>query len=155
MQDLVNEDRTVLSLDEFNEKFGLKTNFLQYFQITAAIPSCTANPNSSEFLFLTPDLLCVSAETTLSLYKIRCKHSDYYKLFLNECSVSDPTGKKYGKNISQTVFLTGEAYLSSDTAGTRKKEILRYLTIMEDTFLAIDVAGRKKQSTFEKTWKKR
>ena len=43
--------------------------------------------------------------------------------------------------------------VSSDTAGTRKKEILRYLTIMEDAFLAIDVAGRKKQSAFKKTGK--
>ena len=39
MQDLRNEDGKFLSLDEFNGKFGLKANYLQYFQITAAIPS--------------------------------------------------------------------------------------------------------------------
>lgn len=39
--------------------------------------------------------------------------------------------------------------VSSDKAGAREKEILRYLSIMADTFLAIDVAGRKKQSTLE------
>ena len=39
--------------------------------------------------------------------------------------------------------------VSSDKAGAHEKEILQYLSIMEDTFLAIDVAGRKKQSTLE------
>ena len=37
VQDLLREDGKFLSLDEFKEKFGLKVNFLQYFQITAAI----------------------------------------------------------------------------------------------------------------------
>ena len=46
--------------------------------------------------------------------------------------------------------------VSSDTAGAREKEILRYLSIMDDTFLATDVARPKKQSTLEdflsETW---
>ena len=33
--------------------------------------------------------------------------------------------------------------VSSDTAGGREKEILRYLSIMEETFLSIDVTGPK------------
>ena len=47
------------------------------------------------------------------------------------------------------VLLLCNFVVSSDKAGAREKEILRYLSIMEDTFLAIDVAGRKKQSTLE------
>ena len=98
VQDLLNEKGKFLSLDEFNVKFGLKANYLQYFQITAAIPSslkqaALLTPIFSEFLFSTRDLLYLSERTTLSLSKMRCKH--YYKLF-NECSssVSEPTGIK-------------------------------------------------------------
>jgi len=56
VQDLLNKDRKFLSLGEFNEKFGLKVNYLQYFQIIAAIPSslkrnAKQTPISSECLF--------------------------------------------------------------------------------------------------------
>ena len=56
VQDLLNEKGKFLSLDEFNEKFGLKANYLQYFQIIAAIPSSLKQAAllttiSSEFLF--------------------------------------------------------------------------------------------------------
>ena len=111
MQDLLNEDGKFLSLDEFNGKFGLKANYLQYFQIAAAIPSSLKQavlltPDCSEFLFSTPDLFYLFEETTLALSKIRCKH--YYKLF-NECSVSEPTGIKKSTKHFQIVFLIGEA----------------------------------------------
>ena len=96
VQDLLSKDRKFLSLDEFNEKFGLKVNYLQYFQIIAAIPSslkqtAMQTPISSECLFSTPDLLYLSKDSTLPLSKMRCKH--YYKLF-NECWVSEPFGIK-------------------------------------------------------------
>ena len=39
--------------------------------------------------------------------------------------------------------------VSSDKVGAQEKEILRYLSIMKNTFLAIDVAGRQKQSTLD------
>ena len=39
MRDLLSKDGKLLSLEELNEKFRLKVNYLQYFQITAAIPS--------------------------------------------------------------------------------------------------------------------
>ena len=76
VQDLLNEDGKFLSLDEFNGKFGLKANYLQYFQITAAIPSllkqaALLTPVCSESLFSTPDLFYLSEETTLSLSKMR------------------------------------------------------------------------------------
>ena len=101
MQDLSNE----------NGKFVLKANYLvQYFQITAAIPSSLKQatlltPISSEFLFSTPDLLYLSEKTTLSLSKMRCKH--YYKLF-NECSVSEPTGIKSKCSVSKLLKQTNK-----------------------------------------------
>ena len=38
VQDLLNEDGKFLSLQEFQDKFGLKIIVLQYFQMIAAIP---------------------------------------------------------------------------------------------------------------------
>ena len=107
VQDLLSENGKFLSLDELIEKFGLKVNYLQYFQITAAIQSslkqtAMQTPISAESLFSTPDLLYLSEESTLSLSKMRCKH--YYKLF-NECSVSEPTGIKKWKEHFPNSFL--------------------------------------------------
>ena len=72
VQDLLSEDGKFLSLDEFQEKFGLKVNYLQYFQITTAIQSSLKQitmqtPISTECLFSTPDLFYLSKESTLSL----------------------------------------------------------------------------------------
>ena len=39
IQDILNSNGNFLTLDEFQTKFQIKTNFLQYFQMTAAIPS--------------------------------------------------------------------------------------------------------------------
>ena len=74
VQDLLRKDGKFLSLDEFNEKFCLKINYLKYFQITAAIPSslkrtAQQKPISSECLFSTPDLLHLSEDNTLPLSK--------------------------------------------------------------------------------------
>ena len=107
VQDLLSDNGKFLSLDEFKEKFGLKVNYLQYFQITAAIQSslkqtAMQTPISAESLFSTPDLLYLSEESTLSLSKMRCKH--YYKQF-NECSVSEPTGIKKWKEHFPNSFL--------------------------------------------------
>ena len=57
MQDLLSKDGKLLYLEEFNEKFGLKVNYLQYFQISAAIPSSLKQtvlqtPISGECFFL-------------------------------------------------------------------------------------------------------
>jgi len=39
IQDILNSDGNLLTLDEFQTKFHVKTDFLQYFQLIAAIPS--------------------------------------------------------------------------------------------------------------------
>ena len=70
----------------------------------------------------------------------------------NEGSIMDPE-KVTASEATAAVRLLRNFVVSSDTAGAREKEILRYLSIMEDTFLAIDVAGRKKQSTLEDFFK--
>ena len=83
VQDLLNEDGKFLSLQEFQDKFGLKINFLQYFQMIAAIPSelkhnAHKTESSSEDLFKTEDTFQLVQNLTLPLVKMRCKH--YYKL---------------------------------------------------------------------------
>ena len=102
VQDFLSEDGKFSSLDECKEKFGLKINYLQYFQITAAIQSSLLQCKP-QFL-LNAILLYLSEESALSLSKMHCKH--YYKLF-NECSVSEPTGIKKLKEHFPNSFLTG------------------------------------------------
>lgn len=72
MKDHLNQHGKCLSLDEFNEKCGLKTNYLQYFQITVAIPSLLKETALLTSIS-TPQLLYLSDETTLFLSKIRFK----------------------------------------------------------------------------------
>ena len=86
VRDLLNEDGKFLSLDEFNETFGLKPNHLPNtfklelpYQVNWLKQASLLTPISSEFLFATPGLLYVSEDTTLSLSKMGCKQ--YYKLF--------------------------------------------------------------------------
>ena len=62
MQDILGKDGKLLSLEEVNDKSRLKVNYLQYFQITAAIPSSLKQTVlqtliSGECFFSTPDLL--------------------------------------------------------------------------------------------------
>ena len=68
------------------------------------------------------------------------------------CSIMDRE-KVTDSEATAAVRLLRNFVVSSDTAGAREKEILRYLSIMEDTFLAIDVAGQKKQPTLEDFFK--
>ena len=39
VQDILNTNGSFLTFEEFQSKFKIKTNFLQYFQLMAAIPS--------------------------------------------------------------------------------------------------------------------
>ena len=110
MQDLLSDNGKFLSHDEFKEKFGLKVNYLQYFQITAAIQSslkqtAMQTPISAESLFsATPYpkkalylcLKCVVNTITSYLMSALCR---------NLLELKD------GKNISQTGFLTGKEIL--------------------------------------------
>ena len=129
VQNLLSRDRKFLSLDEFNGKFGLKVNYLQYFQIIAAIPSslkqtAMQTPISSECLFSTPDLLYLSKDSALPLSKMRCKH--YYKLF-NECSVSEPTGIKKWKENFPNCFLDWRSNFNKIYQITKDNKLRQFL----------------------------
>ena len=71
--------------------------------------------------------------------------------FENEdCSLMER--KVTASEVNAAVRLLRNFVVSIDKAGAWEKEILRYLSIMEDTFLAIDIAGQK-QSTLEDFFK--
>ena len=58
-----------------------------------------------------------------------------------DCSIMEQ------KVTASAVQLVRNVFVRIDQQGAREKEILRYLSIMEDTFLANDIAGRQKKST--------
>ena len=96
IQDVLNSSgiRNFLTLDEFQTKFQIKTNFLQYFQLIAAIPS-DLKKKAKTYAAPTRDLLETTTistfpgKTNLDLSVMGCKN--YYKLF-NESCVIEPMG---------------------------------------------------------------
>ena len=107
MQDLLNHEGKLLSLQEFQEKFELlNVNYFHYFQIIAAIPTelkqiARQTPVTSEDLFLNLDNLQLT-DGNLSLSSMGCKH--YYKL-INDCSVMEPTGVKNWREKFPNIFV--------------------------------------------------
>ena len=75
MQDILNADGNFLTFEEFQNKFQVKTNYLRYFQLMAAIPSDLYE------LLDTPMIFYSTSTASMDLTKMRCKH--YYKI-LNE-----------------------------------------------------------------------
>ena len=100
VQDLLDSSGNFLSFSEFQNKFQVKTNYLHYFQLIAAIPSvlkkkATRYNPTAENLFSTIISLSRGSEITLNLGNMRlCKH--YYKVF-NENCITVPTGIKKWK----------------------------------------------------------
>ena len=86
----------ILSLDYLQVKYNVHLNFLQYFQLIAAIPSCLKKA-AQEIAVTKRDLLkeqevfYFSDNRPLSLTKLSCK--DYYNLF-QEGKTTDPTAFK-------------------------------------------------------------
>ena len=84
LQDVLDENGKFLTLDDLQVKYNVHLNFLQYFQLTAAIPSFLKKA-AQEIAVTKRDLLTeqeifyFSDNRPLSLTKLRCK--DYYNLF--------------------------------------------------------------------------
>ena len=88
-----------LMLEDFQNKFKIKTNFLYYLELIAAIPSdlkkkaATIEIPSQEVLNTAK--LSSSAIATPNLGEMRCKN--YYKI-LSGNGITEPTGIKKWKN---------------------------------------------------------
>ena len=99
VQDMLNADGNFLTFQEFEDKFNIKTNFLHYFQLIAAIPTdlkkkareCEA---PSHKLLNTTMVSLFPGSSPVDLADMRCKH--YYKIF-NKNPTVEPTGNKTWK----------------------------------------------------------
>lgn len=99
VQDILNADGNFLTFQEFQDKFNIKTNYLHYFQLIAAIPTdlkkkareCEA---PSRELLNTTTVSLFPNGSPVDLADMRCKH--YYKI-LNENPTVEPTGIKAWK----------------------------------------------------------
>ena len=98
VQDVLNAEGIFLTLEEFQNKFKIKTNFLYHLQLIAAIPSdlkkaATIEIPSQEVLNTAK--LSSSATATPDLSEMRCKN--YYKI-LSGNGITEPTGIEKWKN---------------------------------------------------------
>lgn len=103
VQDLLNSQGKFLSIEEFREKYNLNLNFLQYCQITSAIPtwlkrSASEHRNIRQIISLEEShQYQLSKDITLDLRKMRCKQ--FYKLFVESIDV-EPTAIKTWRKYS-------------------------------------------------------
>ena len=97
VQDLLNNQGNYLSPQEFSDKYNIKVNFLQYYQITSAIPAYLKSSASAHMDLGDLNSICenfdfqLSKDITLNLKKTLCKQ--FYKLFVDEIS-TEPTAIK-------------------------------------------------------------
>ena len=105
VQDVLNAEGNFSTLQEFQNKFKIKTNFLYYLQLLAAIPSdlkkkaATIEIPSQEVLNTAK--LSSSVLATPDLSEMLCKN--YYKI-LSGKGITEPTGIKNCKNNSPDYF---------------------------------------------------
>ena len=99
VQDVLNAEGNFLTLEEFQNKFKIKTNFLYYLQLIAAIPWDLKRklPQPSQELLDTAKLSSVTAtpDLTLDLTEMRCKN--YYKIISGN-GITEPAGIKNWKH---------------------------------------------------------
>ena len=99
IQDILNENGKFLTFEEFNRKYNMSVNFLNFFQILASIP-----PNLKSKAVFTPknyvldnsDIFDFSTEKSILLSKMKCK--DYYRLFQEKSEVTPTAIKSWVKH---------------------------------------------------------
>ena len=106
MQNILNADGNFLTFEEFQNKFQVKTNYLRYFQLMAAMPSelkrkAKAFGTLPHELLDTAMIFSSTGTAPLDQTKMRCKH--YYKI-LNESYTTEPTGIKNWKRNYPNLF---------------------------------------------------
>ena len=105
MQDLLNNQGNCLSPQEFSDKYNIKVNFLQYYQITSAIPSYLKSYASAHMDLGDLNSICenfdfqLSKDITLNLKKTLCKQ--LYKLFIEEINIEPTAIKSLRKNCPE------------------------------------------------------
>ena len=127
VQDVLNAEGNFLTLEEFQNKFKIKTNFLYYLQLIAAIPSdlkkkaATIEIPSQEVLNTAK--LSSSAIATPDLSEMRCKN--YYKI-LSGNGITEPTGIKNWKNNFPDYFTDWEKRFSFIYKSTKDNKLRQF-----------------------------
>ena len=105
VHDLLNSKGNFLSFDEFQRKFQINTNFLQYFQLLSAIPT-DLKTQAREFQHpglsldsLASPILKISEAVNVDLKTLRCKN--YYKLISEKFTVVPTSFKTWEKQIPE------------------------------------------------------
>ena len=92
MHDVLNADGRFLSFDEFKNNFNIKTSYLYYFQLIAAIPP-DLKRRAAQNVVPSRDFLSTTVtfpnEISINLAEMRCKN--YCNLFYGNCFI-DPSG---------------------------------------------------------------
>jgi len=103
IQDILNENGKFLTFEEFNQKYNMLVNFLNFFQILASIPpnlkskaASTLRPENS--VLDNCDIFDFSTEKSFLLTKMKCK--DYYLLFQEKSEVTPTAIKSWVKYYS-------------------------------------------------------
>ena len=83
IQDILNENGKFFTYEEFNRKYKIKLNFLNYFQILSSIPAnlkskAASTPRPMNFILDYCDIFDLSKDKSIQLSKMKCK--DYYHL---------------------------------------------------------------------------
>ena len=109
IKDLLKEDGSYLSFEEFKGKFSCKTNFIQYFQIISAIPdrlrlkARQIESVNKQFFTSNDHFFHFNRNFTFNLDK--AKSRDFYNLFVDKTHNGGQTGPK---RWSETLSLNGE-----------------------------------------------
>ena len=133
VQDVLNAEGNFLTLEEFLNKFKIKTNFLYYLQLIAAIPSdlkkkaATIEIPSQELLDtakLSSSVIATDVNFfNLDLTEMRCKN--YYKI-LSGNGITEPTGIKNWKNNFPDYFTDWGKKFSFIYKSTRDNKLRQF-----------------------------
>ena len=114
MQDLLNNQGNYLSPQEFSNKYNIKVNFLQYYQITSAIPTYLKSSASAHMDLGDLSSICenfdfhLSKDITLNLKKTLCKQ--FYKLFVEEINTVPTAIKSRRIKLAWSCWQLGELH---------------------------------------------
>ena len=113
MHDVLNADGRFLSFDEFKNKFNIKTNYLYYFQLIAAIPP-DLKRRAAQNIVPSRDFLSTTAtfrnEISINLAEMRYKNY-YTELFYGNCFI-DPSGIRNWQKKFREDFVTWKSFVT-------------------------------------------
>ena len=105
IKDLLKEDGSFLSFQEFSKKIACKTNFLQYYQIISAIPhqllfkARQTDSVNKQFFTSNDQHFYFNNDVGINLYK--AKSRDFYNFLTNKIHTGGHTGpKRWSDNLS-------------------------------------------------------